>query len=436
MLWQRGKCTPNIDRIAAEGVRFANCYAPPVCAPSRVQLLTGRYPFRTGWYLHHDAAFYRGGGFDWKRETSVARVLRDAGYVTGMAGKWQVNHLYDEPDAIRQHGFQESLVWPGSIEHLDDNPAKRARFEHAIRENDSTYLREATRDVESRYWDPVVMKDGRREVRKGKFGPDEFQKFAFDFMARHRNRPFFLYHSMVLAHRTGHGVNTTPENKDNPPPDERAAFAGLVRYADRQVAELIAELARLGLRDNTIVIIASDNGTERSISGRRNGLMVKGGIYSVSEAGGNVALVVHSPKLVPGNRVASLCDFSDIFPTLCAFARTPIPADLVLDGRSQAEYLLEKAEPPRKWIFNQYRPDRVVRDARFKLYSDGRFFDANRDWLEQRPIAPGADPVSDESRRQLQAVMSSLPADVPAPFPHRSISAFNQRKAEGKKQTR
>src|SRR5688572_20732022 len=87
-------CTPNIDRLAASGVRFANCYTTTVCGPARVQLLTGRYPFRTGWYLHHDAALYSGGGFDWKREMTIARVLRDAGYATGIAGKWQVNNLY------------------------------------------------------------------------------------------------------------------------------------------------------------------------------------------------------------------------------------------------------------------------------------------------------------------------------------------------------
>ena len=86
-------CTPNMDRLAATGVRFTNCYTTTVCGPSRVELLTGRYPFRTGWYLHHDAALYGGGGFDPQRETTFARVLRDAGYDTGIAGKWQVNNL-------------------------------------------------------------------------------------------------------------------------------------------------------------------------------------------------------------------------------------------------------------------------------------------------------------------------------------------------------
>src|SRR3954471_9193108 len=115
-------CTPNIDRLAQSGVRFANCYTTVVCGPSRVELLTGRYPHHTGWYLHHDAALYSGGGFDPKREVTIARLLRDQGYATGISGKWQVNNLYDEPDVLTQHGFQEQLVWPGSIDRdrVDD----------------------------------------------------------------------------------------------------------------------------------------------------------------------------------------------------------------------------------------------------------------------------------------------------------------------------
>jgi arylsulfatase A-like enzyme len=82
-----------------DGVRFDHCYAAPVCGPSRIMLLTGRYPFRTGFTLHHDAALYGGGGLDPKRETIWPRVLRDAGYATGIFGKWQINRLSEESRA-------------------------------------------------------------------------------------------------------------------------------------------------------------------------------------------------------------------------------------------------------------------------------------------------------------------------------------------------
>ena len=109
-------CTPNIDRLAREGVRFQHCYTMPICGPSRTVLLTGRQPYRTGFTLHHDAALYSGGGLDPKREIIFPRLFRDAGYATGIAGKWQINNLYDEPDVMTRHGFAEHLVWPGSID--------------------------------------------------------------------------------------------------------------------------------------------------------------------------------------------------------------------------------------------------------------------------------------------------------------------------------
>lgn len=422
--------TPNLDRLAAAGVRFAQCYTTAVCGPARVQLLTGRYPFRTGWYLHHDAALYGGGGFDPRREVTIARVLRDAGYATGIAGKWQVNHLYEEPGALREHGFAESLVWPGSLDRDQGDDAFRARFQDAIRAADADFLQEATRRIESRYWDPVVLHDGRREVRRGRYGPDEFQAFALDFLRRHRDRPFFLYHSVVLAHgasaaRDDH-VSTTPENRARPPATAAEAYAAMVRYADRQVGEFVAELARLGLRDNTVVVIATDNGTEASLSARRSGRVVRGGLYSMTEAGANVPLIVHAPGLVPGGRVGSLADFTDLFPTLCAFARVPPPTGVTLDGRSLAGFLTGGTPEPRSWIFGHYHPDRVVRDARFKLWHDGRLYDLEADPGETRPLPAGVGGEAAAARARLQAVLDGMPGDTPLPFPHRSLSAFRQ----------
>jgi arylsulfatase A-like enzyme len=423
--------TPQIDRLAATSVRFANCYTTTVCGPSRVQLLTGRYPFRTGWYLHHDAGLYGGGGLDSKRETTIARVLRDAGYATGIAGKWQVNNLYEEPDALEQHGFQESLVWPGSIDR-DRMPADFAeKFQRAIKNNDADFLQEATRNIESRYWDPVVLRQGRREVLKGKYGPDVFQAFALDFVQRHRNEPFFLFHSVVLAHgsNAAHAIATTPENRAKPPANAHEAYAAMVRYADRQVGEFLAALKKLGLSDNTIVFVASDNGTDGSLAGRRHGRAVKGGLYQINEAGSNVALLINSPKLVPGGRVADLTDFTDIFPTMCEIAGIVPKTSLALDGQSYAGYLFNRGEVPRKWIFNEYRPDRVVRDARFKLYNSGSLYDLQADPGESKPIPVGSSAVADRARRELQTVLDSMPPDTPLPFPHRSLSAFRQRAA-------
>lgn len=425
-------CTPNIDRLAAGGVRFANCYTTTVCGPSRVQMLTGRYPFRTGWYLHHDAALYSGGGFDPRRETTHARVLRDSGYATGIAGKWQVNNLYDEPDAITRHGFEEQLVWPGSIDRDKADADFMTAFRKAIANNDAEFLTEATRKIESRYWDPVLLRNGKREVAQGKFGPDVFLDFAFDFYRRHQKQPFLFYHAMVLTHgqNVRQQVVTTPDNRANPPKEEHELFADMLRYADKQVGAIIAELERLDLMKNTVVILASDNGTEKSLSARANGRIVNGGLYQINEAGGNVPLIIHSPALVKGGRTAALADFTDLFPTICELSGATPPPSLKLDGQSFAPFLLGKAPAPRKWIFNHYGDERVVRNERFKLKNSGELFDLDADPAEQHPLPKNTETTV---RANLQAVLDSMPESTPLPFPHRSLSAFKKR-AEASKQ--
>lgn len=419
-------CTPNIDRLAAGGVRFANCYTTTFCGPSRVQMLTGRYPFRTGWYLHHDAALYSGGGFDPQREVTFARVLRDAGYVTGIAGKWQVNNLYDEPDAITRHGFDEQLVWPGSIDCDKADADFMAAFQKAIANNDAEFLTEATRKIESRYWDPVLLRNGKREVAQGKFGPDVFLDFAFDFYRRHKEKPFLFYHAMVLTHgqNVKQQVVTTPDNRTNPPKGEHELFADMLRYADKQVGEIVAELERLDVMKNTIVIIASDNGTEKTLSARANGRVVNGGLYQINEAGGNVPLIVHGPQLVKGGRMAPLADFTDIFPTICDLSGTKPPASVTLDGQSFAPFLRGEAASPRRWIFNHYADERVARDERFKLKDNGDLFDLDSDLSEQHPLSKDAETTA---RAKLQAVLDSMPESTSLPFPHRSLSAFKKR---------
>jgi arylsulfatase A-like enzyme len=427
-------CTPNIDRLAQTGVRFANCYTTVVCGPSRVQLLTGRYPHHTGWHLHHDAALYSGGGLDPAREVTVARVLRDAGYVTAIAGKWQVNNLYDEPGVLTQHGFQEQLVWPGSIDRDQVDETFWKSFQEAIARKDADFLTEATRKIESRYWDPVMLRNGKRERLAGRFGPDEFAEFAHDFVQRRRDAPFFMYYPMVLTHGQNAAAPTvvTPTNRNAPPSEEKARFADMLRYADKQVGEFIQHLEKCGLRDNTIVFIASDNGTEKSISARANGRTVQGGLYQLNEAGGNVPLMVNCPALVTGGRTAALADFTDILPTICELTAVALPVGVRIDGQSFARFLKGEGVAPRKWIFNEYGADRVVRNERYKLNQRGEVFDVEAEPEERAPVA-AMNAEAATAKAELQAVLDSMPAVSLLPFPYRSLSAFKLARAEAAK---
>lgn len=419
-------CTPNIDRLAREGLRVEHCYAPPVCGPSRIVALTGRYLLRSGMILHHDAALYSGGGFDPQKEITAARLLREAGYETALAGKWQINNLYDEPDVLKRHGFDESLVWPGSIDRAKVPPSEWKQFEQAIVASDVAFTSRFISNIESRYWDPVLLRSGQRDVLAGRFGPDVFQEFVIDFLRRPHDRPFFLYYPMVLTHGqsfTEHVV-PTPLNRDRNR-SQQDLYADMVRYADRLVGQVIKELERTGLRDRTIVFVATDNGTEKSIAARCRGRQIQGGLYELSEAGSDVPLIVNSPRMVPGGRTLNLADFSDLLPTFCELTGAQLPPDRVIDGRSFAGVVRGHSDRgPRQWMFNQYGATRVVRNDRYKLYSDGRMFDVQSDFEERENLAQSREQAITEAKRQLQAVLNSFPPDSPPPFELRSQSAF------------
>lgn len=421
--------TPAIDKLAATGVRVEHCYTAPVCGPSRVVALTGRYPHSTGFRLHHDAALYSGGGLDPEREILFPRLFQKAGFATCLAGKWQVNNLYDEPGVLDRHGFDEHLAWPGSLDKDKMPPEQTAAFWDAVKRESVEDTVAFIQNIESRYWDPVFLRQGKRERHPGKYGPDVAREFAFDFLRRHKDQPFLLYFPMVLTHGNAypHPVATTPLNRDENRPHEEM-FADMLRYADMQVDAMVRELERLGLRDDTLLVIASDNGTEKTLSTRRNGRVVQGGLYQMNEAGGSVALLANNPRHIPGGRVLPLADFTDLYPTFCELAGVPLDATHQPDGRSFARFLLdEKAPPHRDWILNEYHTTRVVRDTRHKLYSEGRFFDANADPGEQHDLASDTRPEIVAARKKLEAILAALPPDQPEPFHLRSQSGFKLR---------
>jgi arylsulfatase A-like enzyme len=414
--------TPNIDKLAAGGTRFQHCYVTPLCSTTRVQLLTGRYGFSTGWHTHHDAAIYGGGGLDPKRETTWARALRDAGYATAIAGKWQINDLYDQRDALKQHGFDEHLVWTGAL--VGEGLAE-ARWKASIAPG-------GNRELESRYWDPIVFRNGAHETLTGKFGPDEYAGFLTDFMARHREKPFIAYYACPFVHIP---TVTTPLSPDKNAP-EREQFAGMVRYMDAQVGRLVADVERLGLRDNTIIIFLPDNGTPAKLSGMVGGKKAAGGLGTLSENGLDVPLIVNCPARVATNRESkALVDCSDFFPTLMELAGAPTPRGLAVDGKSFAAQLRRNAEPPpgREWIFAQYAGERVMRDQRFKLYASGGLFDVEAHPLEKNDLAASADREVVAAKQRLQQALATLPPkDAELGFPFRSSSAFNAKEGKGK----
>ena len=144
--------TPHIDRLARQGVRFTNAWCTPICTVTRIELLTGLYPFRTGWTIHHDVPRWGGRGFDWERYACWARQVREAGYATAIGGKWQVTDFRQYPEALSRHGFDEHCVWTG-YETGNAPPS------------------------DERYWNAYLMTNGERRIHKDQYGPTVINDF-------------------------------------------------------------------------------------------------------------------------------------------------------------------------------------------------------------------------------------------------------------------
>ncbi|MHB8898577.1 MAG: sulfatase-like hydrolase/transferase, partial [Thermoguttaceae bacterium] len=346
--------TPNLDGLAKRGVRFENCHVQPLCTPTRVQLMTGRYNVRN--YLNFGTLL--------RSETTFGHLLKQAGYATGICGKWQ---LGQEVDAPRHFGFDEACLW----QHTRRPP---------------------------RYANPGLEYNGEeKDFTGGEYGPQLVNDFALDFISRHRDHPFFLYYPMILTHNP---FQPTPDSPDWDPgamgeavnQDEKH-FADMVAFMDKMVGRVDARLAELGIRDNTLLIFVGDNGTNGGVTSRFEGADYRGGKGSTSRRGTHVPLIASWPsRIVQGRVNGDLVSSTDFLPTLCEAAGVAVPANV--DGVSFLPQLLGQPGEPREWLYSWYSPrqgaDMTVRECAFdqswKLYRDGRFFDLGVDPDETRPL--------------------------------------------------
>lgn len=407
--------TPEIDRLARDGVRFEQAHATPLCTPTRVMLMTGKYNFRN--YTHF--------GYLDTRERTLGHLLREAGYATAIAGKWQLNGTYNDfpgsrdPRVPGQFGFDEWLLWQVTKE------------------------KEGKDGGGERYWNPPLEHNGRLipgEAQGEKYGPDLFADFLCDFMERHRERPFFVYYPMVLAHDVfvptpdSRGPDFEVARGNEQPTDavaRKANFVAMVAYLDKMVGRLRSKVEELGLAEDTLFLFTADNGTHPSILSRWRGREVRGGKGGLTDAGTHVPLVARWEGKTPaGAVVADLVDFTDFLPTLAEAAGVAVGPHAWVDGRSFLPQVLGRPGNPREWILCHYQPfwgpapGQFVRDREYKLYGDGRFFRVGDDLEEKHDLGPGRGPEEVSARARLQAVLDRTPplppgrgngADLPRP---------------------
>ena len=378
--------TPNVDRLAREGVRYETAWCTPICTPTRVTLLTGQYPFRHGWVQHYDVPRWGGAGLRPDRFTTFARVLRDAGYATAIGGKWQINHLGKQPGILKEHGFDEHCVWPG--------------------------VEEGRPETTERFWGGFLVTNGKRG--KVPYGPDAINSFLVDFMKRHKDRPFLLYYPMILTHGPH---TTTPLNRASAPEGKPALYAGNVTYMDHLVGKLVAAVDELGLKEKTLIVFTGDNGS--ASPGSLQGEPYPKGKGREADWGVHVPFVVRAPFLNKGGIVSrDLVDFTDLYPTFLDLAGVNPPEKLKLDGKSFVPSLRGSEDPYKKrsWVYSQIGKFRMIRDWTHIIDNKGAFHNLLKDPRQERKVNP-LDKIAPGRRQRLQMILDRLPQNAEAPFP-------------------
>jgi arylsulfatase A-like enzyme len=395
--------TPNIDALAETGMKFENAYSMPQCTPSRAALLTGQYPWRNGWVNHWDVPRWGVGYFDWKirQNMTFARIMRKAGYATAAVGKWQINDFRIEPEAMKKHGFDDWCMWTG---YETGNPPSGKR-----------------------YWDAYINTPKGSKTYKGQFGPDVYTDYLIRFMTDHRNEPMMLYFPMALTHGP---LTTTPSEPDVK--GQLETHKAMVRYTDELVGRIVKVLDELKIRNRTILIFTTDNGSSRGWTGTRNGRQVRGGKAKKTENGVCAPYIVNCPGLVPQGVVTdALTDFTDLLPTFIELGGAKVPSDLKIDGVSIASLLLGKAkDSPRDWIMALGHgaakldekgvrgkvdyTERVIRDKRYKVWVSeqreiSKLYDLSADPFEENNLIDSTRPEHLAAIRRFQAVVDSMP---------------------------
>ncbi|NSW58278.1 MAG: sulfatase-like hydrolase/transferase [Armatimonadetes bacterium] len=341
--------TPNLDRLACEGVCLTQHYAGScVCAPSRAALMTGRYPHRTG-----AVDTYEGRGLDRLAlaEVTMGDMLQAAGYVTGLLGKWHLGAL-DPRYHPNQRGFDEFAGFRGGWQD---------------------------------YYDWRLDRNGSISRSDGRYLTDVFTDEACDFVRRHQREPFFLH----LTYNAPHFPFQAPDEDLAAVPDAaglthavRMIYA-MIRRMDAGVGALLETLEDCGIVNNTIFIFTSDNGPQFGGEGdqctTRHNCGFNGSKCNVYEGGIRVPGLVRWPDGLPsGLQVDAMMHFCDWLPTLASAVGCDLPAGKTLDGCNVLPML--RGEPGdvctrRFWQWNRYTPV-VQSNAAFR---DG-------DWKLLRPV--------------------------------------------------
>jgi arylsulfatase B len=368
--------TPHIDAIAARGVRFTSGYVTaPNCSPSRAGLLTGRIPTRFGHEFNPIGARNEDPQAGLPRdERTLGRALHDAGYTTGVFGKWHLGGTADYQPLRR--GFDEFFgflheghfyvppPWRGVTtmlrrRALPDGGQGRFVGDHLI------YSTHMGHDEPPYDADNPILRGGQPVV-ENEYLTDALTREAVDFIGRHRDKPFFLYLAYNAVHSPLQGADAYTQRFAHVEDVHRRIFAAMLSNLDDGVGKVLAKLRSAGLEENTLVFFLSDNGgPTRELTS--SNLPLRGEKGQMYEGGLRVPFMVQwKAKLPAGVVYEKPVSSMDIFPTALAAAGADVPEKL--DGANLLPYLTgEDPESPHQVFYWRQGPRTAVRAGNWKL---------------------------------------------------------------------
>jgi len=432
--------TPNIDKLASEGMRFTEAYAAcPVCSPTRASILTGKYPARLGitqWIGGSDEPTpYR--HYMPLEEVTVAEVLKSRGYATGFVGKW---HLGDKPYYPEHQGFDINIGG-------DSSGAPPTYFWPYKKRN---------RALEE-------MPPGGEE---GEYLTDRLTDESLKFLEANKERPFLLYLSHYAVHTpieskeeltgkyeakaakipaagrprfvTVYGRYKTRQVQDNP------AFAGMVQSVDESVGRVMKKLEELGVADNTVVIFMSDNGGLSTVprEAPTSNLPLRAGKGWLYEGGIREPMIIKWPGVVKrGSVCREPVTSTDFYPTMLEMAGLPLMPEQHVDGVSLMPLLKNEGKLKRKAIYWHYphyhgsgnRPSGAVRAGDYKLiewYEDNsvELYNLRNDMGEKHDLAKEMPEKAAELQSMLGRWRRQMKAKMPALGPRADFKVWKDSK--------
>jgi arylsulfatase A-like enzyme len=365
--------TPTIDSLAGMSARFTQFYVSPVCAPTRSSLMTGRYSIRTGVY-----DTYNGGAIMAADEITVAEYLKEAGYVTGIFGKWHLGDSY--PFRPIDQGFDVSLV------HAGGGIGQPGDFYENFIKGDSSYF------------NPILSTNGKKTQTRG-YCSDVFTDHAIQFIRDNRQHPFFLY----LPYNAPHTPLQLPQKyyeiyRETPPElfltdtverrnqladediEEAKRVYGMVTNIDDNLKRLFKTIHELGIRQNTLIIFITDNGPQ----GHRYNAGLRARKGSVFDGGIRVPSFWSWPgKIQPGVELMDVAAHIDILPTILDICHIPSSERYPFDGRSLWPLLsggqreLENRDLVSHWVrgFPEPYHNIALRNGDLKLVGQGSYLE-------------------------------------------------------------